>query len=380
MKKFIVAIAAFMVAFSAQAQDQKNYTGSSRFWDNWSVSVQAGTTEYLMDMGHFTPTIVVGADKYLNPWFGLGADFRTQIGVGRADGVYNPYTVFDAVALNAYAKFNLTNLFLGYKGQRRMFEPVVYTGLGWARNTSCQMNPFIDELRDGHGDQLTYTAGVEFNFNLGKKRAWAIVVNPAVVWGGIQNGKLDKRNGVFEMTAGFVYHFKTSNGTHDFVKPTLRNQAEIDALNAKINEARAALDASNSKIASLNKEIADLKNRAPQVVTNTVTNTRDNMECYVYFSQGRSEVTASQMPNVERIATFLKNHADASVVIYGYASPEGSAEINQRLANSRAENVKKALIKKYGIKESRIKAEGKGVGDSFSEPDWNRVSICTIKQ
>jgi outer membrane protein OmpA-like peptidoglycan-associated protein len=370
MKKFIVAIAAFMVAFSAQAQDQKNYTGSSRFWDNWSVSVQAGTTEWMMDMGHFSPTIVVGADKYLNPWFGLGADFRTQIGAGT---FYNSYTVFDAVALNGYAKFNMTNMLLGYKGHRRMFEPVIYTGLGWTRWTAS--NDYF-----GNNDQMTYTAGVEFNFNLGKKRAWAVVVNPAVVWGGIQNGKLNKLRGAFEMTAGFVYHFKTSNGTHDFVKPTLRNQAEIDALNAKINEARAALDASNSKIASLNKEIADLKNRAPQVVTNTVTNTRDNMECYVYFSQGRSEVTASQMPNVERIATFLKNHADASVVIYGYASPEGSAEINQRLANSRAENVKKALIKKYGIKESRIKAEGKGVGDSFSEPDWNRVSICTIKQ
>ena len=370
MKKFIVAIAAVMVAFSAQAQDQKNYTGSSRFWDNWSVSLQAGTTEYMNNMSVFTPTIVVGADKYLNPWFGLGADFRTQICTGDR---YNSYTVFDAVALNAYAKFNMTNMILGYKGQRRMFEPVIYTGLGWARNTA-------NVAGLGNDDQLTYTAGAEFNFNLGKKRAWAIVVNPAVVWGGIQNGKLDKRNAAFEMTAGVVYHFKTSNGTHDFVKSTLRNQAEIDALNAKINEARAEQEASLKQIDGLNKQITALKNQAPKVVTNTVTNTRDNMECYVYFNQGKSEVTASQMPNVERIATFLKNHADATVVIKGYASPEGSVEVNQRLANSRAENVKKALIKKYGISESRIQAEGKGVGDSFSEPDWNRVSICTIKQ
>lgn len=372
MKKFIVAIAAVMVAFSAQAQDQKNYTGSSRFWDNWSVSLQAGTTEYMNNMSVFTPTIVVGADKYLNPWFGLGADFRTQICTGNR---YNSYTAFDAVALNAYAKFNMTNMILGYKGQRRMFEPVIYTGLGWARNTASK-------TWLGNDDQMTYTAGVEFNFNLGKKRAWAIVVNPAVVWGGITNGKLDKRSGVFEMTAGMVYHFKTSNGTHDFVKPTLRNQAEIDALNAKINEARAAQEASLKQIESLNKQITALKNQAPKVVTNTVTqtNTRDNMECYVYFNQGKSEVTASQMPNVERIATFLKNHADATVVIKGYASPEGSAEINQRLATKRAENVKKALMTKYGIKEDRIQAEGKGVGDSFSEPDWNRVSICTIKQ
>ena len=28
---------------------------------------------------------------------------------------------------------------------------------------------------------------------------------------------------------------------------------------------------------------------------------------------------------------------------------------------------------------SRITAEGQGVGDMFTEPDWNRVSICTIE-
>ena len=376
MKKFIVAIAAVMVAFSAQAQDQKNYTGSSSFWDNWSVSLQAGTTEYLTNMSVFTPTIVVGADKYLNPWFGLGADFRTQIATGSVDAPlprYNTYTVFDAVALNGYAKFNMANLILGYKGQRRMFEPVIYTGLGWARNTASG-------TAQGHNDNMTFTAGAEFNFNLGKKRAWGIVVNPAVVWDGMSDFKLNKNNAAFEITAGVVYHFKTSNGTHDFVKPTLRNQAEIDALNAKLSEARAEQEASLSKIDALNKQVTALKNQAPKVVTNTVTNTRDNMECYVYFNQGKSEVSASQMPNVERIATFLKNHADATVSIKGYASPEGSLEVNQRLANKRAESVKKALISKYGIKESRIKAEGQGVGDSFSEPDWNRVSICTIMQ
>ena len=44
-----------------------------------------------------------------------------------------------------------------------------------------------------------------------------------------------------------------------------------------------------------------------------------------------------------------------------------------------AEAVKTILVNKYKISASRITAEGQGVGDMFTEPDWNRVSICTIE-
>ena len=40
--------------------------------------------------------------------------------------------------------------------------------------------------------------------------------------------------------------------------------------------------------------------------------------------------------------------------------------------------MKDILVKRYRINASRIDAQGNGVGDMFSEPDWNRVSICTI--
>ena len=86
----------------------------------------------------------------------------------------------------------------------------------------------------------------------------------------------------------------------------------------------------------------------------------------------------NQLKAFRHIATYLKNHKEASVVIKGYASPEGSVEVNDRIARQRAEIVKKMLVNKYGIAEERIVAEGQGVGNMFEEPDWNRVSICTI--
>ena len=67
-------------------------------------------------------------------------------------------------------------------------------------------------------------------------------------------------------------------------------------------------------------------------------------------------------------------------MIKGYASPEGSAEINAKIAAARAEAVKNALVKKYKIAANRITAEGQGVGNMFTEPDWNRVAISAIEE
>lgn len=123
-----------------------------------------------------------------------------------------------------------------------------------------------------------------------------------------------------------------------------------------------------------------MKNRKPNEVrvVETVTQQTRSMESVVTFRQGKSTVDNAQLPNVERVATYLNNHKDATVIIRGFASPEGSQEVNERIAKARAEAVKDILVKRYRINASRIDAQGNGVGDMFSEPDWNRVSICTI--
>lgn len=76
----------------------------------------------------------------------------------------------------------------------------------------------------------------------------------------------------------------------------------------------------------------------------------------------------------------MNKHVNTTVVIKGYASPEGNLAFNEKLAKARAEGIKTILVKKYKIDPARITAEGQGIGDMFSEPDWNRVSICTIDE
>ena len=169
--------------------------------------------------------------------------------------------------------------------------------------------------------------------------------------------------------------------------PKLYDQAEVDALNGQINNLRqtnvdqeAKLTAANQRNAELEQQLADCKNQGPVIVTDTITNHKKTLESVVTFRQGGVSVVASQTPNVERIATYLKNHEKATVSIKGYASPEGKVEVNARIAQQRADAVKSLLVKRYKIAENRITAEGQGVGNMFEEPDWNRVSICTIHE
>lgn len=240
-------------------------------------------------------------------------------------------------------------------------------------------------------NSMSSKLGLNFNFNLGEEKAWTLGLKPAFVYdmnaNGFENTCFNANRAAWEITAGLKYHFACSNGKHHASFAKLYDQTEVDALNAQVNSLRqenadknAELEAASQKTAELEKELSDCRNQGPTIVTDTITNNRKTLESVVTFRQGGISVESSQIPNVERIATYLRNHKAATVSIKGYASPEGKAEVNARIARQRAEAVRNMLVKRYKIAESRIAAEGQGVGNMFEEPDWNRVSICTIHE
>lgn len=354
MKKILSMMVALVMAASMSAQT--NYAGSSKFTDNWNISLQGGVVTSFDNFfdGHTacTPIVVLGLDKYVNPWLGFGLDARTAIGTGTVGHAHNPHTAFDAVNLSGLLKVNLANLLVGYKGHRYLFEPVAYTGLGWG-HTNCSLSDGGDAAHYDHvydaRNYMTYRAGMEFNFNLGEKRAWAIVVNPSVVWGNICNGNLKQARGNFEVTAGLVYHFKTSNGTHAFAS------ADIAGLNARI----AALEAENAALRNRPAEVKEVVKK--EVVTNAVEKTY-----VVLFELDSAELS-------EQATSILNGVAKGTTVaIDAYASPEGKSDYNQALSQRRADAVK-AYLEGRGVKV--VETNAHGAENKFS----NRVAIVTVK-
>lgn len=376
MKKFIAVTVACLTCCGIYAQ--RAYEGAN-LGDNWSIGIHAGVTTPLTHSAFFPnmrATWGLGIGKQLTPFFGMGVEAMTSINTTASK------TAFDNTNVSLLTSVNLSNLFAGYWGTPRLFEIETVAGLGW-----------LHYAQNGDGDRNSISSklGLNFNFNLGEAKAWTIGIKPALVYDlnacGERNVGFNANRAAWEITAGLKYHFRCSNGKHHISFAKLYDQAEVDALNEQVNNLRqtnvdqeAELTAANQRNAELEQQLADCKNQGPVIVTDTITNHKKTLESVVTFRQGGVSVVASQTPNVERIATYLKNHEKATVSIKGYASPEGKAEVNARIAQQRADAVKSLLVKRYKIAENRITAEGQGVGNMFEEPDWNRVSICTIHE
>ncbi len=381
MKKFLSVIAMGAIVLSANAQ--KSVQGS-RFFDNWSIGLVGGgivpTThsDYIKDV---RATYGVEVGKQITPVLGFGVQFLAN------NNTTASQTIFDQHNLSLLGKINFSNWFCGYNGTPRLFEVEGVLGLGWQHNYNHNAGKMGD-CKDKN--YMTGKAGFNFNFNVGEAKAWTVSIKPSIVYNLTDAQKsypeFNVNKSAIEVLAGVTYHFKNhSNGKHYMTLVKAYDQAEVDGLNAKINDLRSQVNDKDSQIAKLGadnrdlqQQLNDCRNQKPAV--QTVTKSTASLEQTVTFRQGKSVVDASQLPNVERVATFLKNHKNSTVDIKGYASPEGSAEINAKIAKARAEAVKTILVNKYKIAANRINAEGQGVGNMFSEDDWNRVSICTINE
>lgn len=368
MKKLFLLFAAAVMAVSASAQT----VTESKTFDNFYIGINGGvmtkTTNHSW-MKNLNSNAGLRIGRWFTPVFGLAAESNLYFNDHNA---YQSSTFVRYMNTSLIGTVNLNNWFAGYKGQPRTFEVIPVYGLGWAHSFGTANN----------WNALTSKAGIDFTFNLGSKKAWQFYVEPSITWALNGNGYQDvayniNKSGV-QLNAGFIYKFKNSNGTHNFTIGKLRDQAEIDGLNSQINNLRNDLNGKDAQLSAKDQQILDLKNaldecnKKPKYVKPA---TATNLQPTVLFQVGKSVVENSQMPNIELIAQYMKNHPDANVEIKGYASPEGSKEINQKLSENRAEAVKNVLVKKYKIAADRLVTKGMGATDKlFKQVEFNRVA------
>ena len=388
MKKAILLTAIALCTMTSQAQTT---VAGSKFTDNWSFTLKGGavmSSKQVEDHGFWDNARgIVGAElrKQITPTFGLGVEGEWTINTSSWAGVRSG-NWFDHQYVGVFGAVNLMNAFAGYTGAPRLFELELVAGTGW-------LHAYYPHTSGKDGNSWATKVGMNFNFNLCESKAWTLAVKPAYLWN--MNGnprpnilgseaRYDSNFGYLELEAGITYHFGNSNGTHHFTVVRPYDQTEIDALNAQINALRGELEESGVNNAALLAQIADLQaqldacNRRPPVVEKVVKDL--NNIRYVFFNCGSAYVQPNQQPNIAMVADQLKENSKATVAIKGYASKDGSAAFNRKLAERRAEAVKKELVKRYGIASDRIKAEGMGVGDLFQENSWNRVSVCTVSE
>ena len=385
MKKLFLMLAVAMMTASVSAQNTA--VTANKAGDNWYIGINAGVATPVMKIGDYgfmkgvSPEFGFRLGKNLTTVFGLALDINNYFG-NKSDSksMFGSKTFINSTDFDILSTWNLSNLFGGYLGQPRKFEVIALAGGGYSRAWA--------QKQGGINAKLAF----DLALNLGDAKQWQVYLEPGVVLGQpyphyanpfrktefLFNGK--KWNGAFSLKLGVNYKFGTSNGTHNFKIEELRDQAEIDALNAKINELRGDVDAKNGQLNAANQTINDLKKKLAECEARPTQIVEEKKETtlqpIVIFRQGKSTIDAAQYASVEMVAKYLKNHPESKVLVKGYASPEGKAELNQKLSEARATAVANALIKRYKISKDRITTQGLGATSEISEEnDFNRVAM-----
>lgn len=341
MKKFIFMFALMVSAFmSANAQIA---TENSNALDNIGVGVTAGVSTPLDFNSVFPLNTNVGlkVTKDFTPIFGVQLE---GIAVLNDNHFSDIKTSVKATNVGLNGVFNLTNMFCGYNGAPRFFEVGAVGGIGWlyAWNTSEH--------------SLSAKTSLDFAFNLGKKKAHSIVLTPAVYWNlhKIDAIQFNKNGAQLAVNVTYIYHFKTSNGTHHF------KTHDVGAM--------------NSEISRLNGALAECESREPKVIEKivnviehdtTFVDVNNNTETFfVPFEASSSKLKSEAMFILNKVGK------DAEVDIIATSNPNGSKTFNQKLSEARAKACADYLTKR-GVKVKS--AVGKGV-----DAEKGKIAVVTV--
>ena len=374
MKKLGLLFAASIFAASASAQT----VAESKTFDNIYIGINGGVAtkttghKWLSDLNS---NAGLRLGRYFTPVFGLAVE-------GNAYFSNKPWhstgTVVRATNVSLLGTVNLSNWFGGYKGEPRVFEVSALYGLGWMHVFTN--NKQFEKDTEYQRNRMTSKAALNFAFNfgvepsinfafLGQSRNKELVAtgNPANPIGIVEHSDYRYKaatqagqpayninNSFVQLNAGIIYKFKNSNGSHNFTIVTPRDQAEIDALNAQINELR------NRKPEVITKEVEVVK-EVPAVKEFTVSDL-----VFVTFAQGKYNLTKEAKAALDNIKE------GSHVQVVGTASPEGSAALNQKLSEKRATVVANYLSGRGVIVDE---ATGKGVQGVTS----NRLAVVYVK-
>ena len=347
MKKFILSLMVMLTVMLSSANAQIAYQKAD-FLDNVYVGLNGGVSSPL-DFNSVTPFNAqagVKVGKNWSPVFGTNIEGTAVFGDNHfADS----HTFVKATYVGLNGTLNLTNLFLNYNPDK-VFETSLEAGLGWIHNYHTSTPTNID----GHANYLGAKTGVILAWNIGNNKAWQLYAEPSVYWNLSKTDKIqfNKHNAQLAVSVGVVYKFKTSNKTHNFKV-------------YNIYDYTSALEEARDRIAALEAQNAELRNRATETY-NVVKET--NKETVVY---SQDIITVSFLQNSAELTQDAKNildkvSASLPVKVIGSTSPEGSTRRNSELSVQRANAVAKYL-KSRGVKV--VSAEGNEHG---------RIAVVTV--
>ncbi|RKS02617.1 MULTISPECIES: OmpA family protein [unclassified Flavobacterium] len=412
MKNFLLLLTAIFSFNFSNAQVAVDTTGTlGDSYNRWTIDVYAGQAKgikpyadgyYSSDpsrsFGGFQVNSFGAAARYmLSPKFGLKMDlnydkFTNQKGSGSLDFETYQYRVGFQGVVNAVRLF-------GLEDSVGRFGLLLHGGLQISRMHSDLLDK--DELNGGLivgfspqfriSNSLSVVGDISLLNNFRQHLSWD---------GSYADSSENLSGQMIVMTLGLSYSFGNEKIHGDWAIIQDKKDKEIEALNGRIGEIETLmndsdkdgvpdyLDAENNSLAGVavdtkgrmvDKNTNGVPDELEKYIDNTITNNNNvalskNMieqlinEGYIaaYFDKSNSQPTPASADNIGFVLNYLRNNPTASVEISGYADEVGDSAKNEKLASTRAENVKAILIK-AGINPSRLNAKGAGIDSSVDK-------------
>ena len=380
MKKLLIALAFAGFSMSSMAQEAdptlKYSVATNSFWSNWFIQVGVDWNAWYSNEEHGLGLARSpfkdfrsnpGASIAIGKWFTPGIGLRTKLsGIwGKAvtddnnDGNCNKYWT-----LNEHVLFNLSNMLCGYN-PNRVWNFIPFAGAGLTRSMSY--NTYAMNYSIGILNTFRVSKHVGINLELG----WDRMEEDGDGIVAASNGERgwDSHDNKLYAEVGLTFNLGKASWdkTLDVDAIKALSQAQIDALNAQLNDA-------NAENARLKKLLAEKKDEAPKAVKEFV-----GTPASVFFNINRYKIASKKdLVNVKGLADYAKEH-EAKLLVTGYAdSAPGKPAYNQKLSEKRANAVADELVK-MGVSRDKITTEAKGGVNDLSPISFNRRATVQVK-
>ncbi|MBQ9638281.1 MAG: OmpA family protein [Bacteroidales bacterium] len=408
-KLFKIGVLACAVSFSCVAFAQTEKKASQQeyphygFWSNWSIG---GMLDYTHQFGNgmgWKEGSNAGAallfEKELNHVWALrlsvGMPGIFGVGTDIADRDNDTLGYQNYLRFGAGVKFSINNAIKGYDPDRKNSIYLIanfgagynfdldYTGTGKGSNVFRENNGMLSWFGDfGLGWQHKCCEHSSF-----------FVEATLEDHGDVNKPVFEKSNphaNVFNLHIGigYLYNFGPTAADRELLnQKKLLTQDKFDELNSQI--AALEQDLINSKkneqrlqnrINELESEVNYLREHqgtANSADADSLQNIINNMKAdqtnfyalpfSITYDVNEYQVSEDQMDKLKAIAGVMKDNENAKFNIVGFCDYSGSDAYNMKLSQKRAEQVKKLLVKKYGVKEDQLTTDGKGKGTPFGD-------------
>lgn len=359
-----------LVYWEDSVVNYKRVLNPTKFWDNWFITVNAGTFFNLTDNGgsadagkKFQPAAGLSVGKWLSPWGG----FRLMGMYGKGTAFTYPETYglhqYKWNVVNGYvdALFNLHNLFGGYK-ENRKFQLMALAGVGVEHMWGYDNENFLKKVPNIDPDinnLLGFRAGLLASIRLHKALSLNIEASVNIMDDSYDAQVYDNNCDMhLNLLAGLVYRFKNHDGTHQFTYAR-RDDMKYQILNDEVNRLRRE---------------AEMMKKTPEVRVVEQIVKKNQTIVLISFDPNSTEINKLQEVNVYSAAEALKKIENGDL----YITPAASI-VDSDLFNGRANAVREELMNEYNVPAGHIFIEqDRKLVDSL-DPSKNCVVIYIVK-